>query len=165
ANRSLVYIPRSASEINLVNYSAGGVVVTAAEQWNRLNALIEDDKYLSANRGKYAEKNGAWAPFETQFDVSLRHDFGLNVNGQRQRLQLMADIQNFANLINNEWGARYFVPGNFNNYYLYQFEGYEADGSTPRFTFRSDAVGLERYNVSGTSSRWRMRFGVKYMFN
>lgn len=165
ANRSLVYIPRSANEINLVNYTAGGQTVTAAQQWERLNRVIEDDKYLSGNRGKYAEKNGAWAPFETQFDISLRHDFGLNVNGQRQRLQLMADVQNFANMLNNEWGARYFVPGNFNNYYLYQFEGYEADGSTPRFTFRSDAVGLERYNVSGTSSRWRMRFGVKYMFN
>lgn len=165
ANRSLVYIPRSANEINLVNYTAGGQTVTAAQQWERLNRLIEDDKYLKNNRGKYAEKNGAWAPFETQFDISLRHDFGLNVNGQRQRLQLMADVQNFANMLNNEWGARYFVPGNFNNYYLYQFEGYEADGSTPRFTFRSDAVGLERYNVSGTSSRWRMRFGVKYMFN
>lgn len=165
ANRSLVYIPRSANEINLVNYTAGGQTVTAAQQWERLNRLIEDDKYLKNNRGKYAEKNGAWAPFETQFDISLRHDFGLNVNGQRQRLQLMADVQNFANMLNNEWGARYFVPGNFNNYYLYQFEGYEADGSTPRFTFRSDAVGLERYNVTGTSSRWRMRFGVKYMFN
>jgi len=164
-NRSLVYIPRSANEINLVNYTAGGVVVTAAEQWNRLNALIEDDKYLSANRGKYAEKNGAWAPFETQFDISLRHDFGLNVNGQRQRLQLMADIQNFANMLNNEWGARYFVPGDFNNYFLYQFEGFESDNSTPRYTFRSDAVGLDRYNIAGTSSRWRMRFGVKYMFN
>jgi hypothetical protein len=164
-NRSLVYIPRNANEINLVNYTSGGQTVTAAQQWERLNRFIEDDKYLSKNRGKYAEKNGAWAPFETQFDIALRHDFGLNVNGQRQRLQLMADIQNFANMLNNEWGARYSVPGDFNNYFLYQFEGYEADGSTPRFTFRSDATGLERYNVTGTSSRWRMRFGVKYMFN
>lgn len=165
ANRSLVYIPRSANEINLVNYTAGGQTVTAAQQWERLNRLIEDTKYLKNNRGKYAEKNGAWAPFETQFDIALRHDFGLNVSGQRQRLQLMVDIQNFANMLNNEWGARYFVPGNFNNYYLYQFEGFEADGSTPRYTFRSDAVGLDQYNISGTSSRWRMRFGVKYMFN
>lgn len=165
ANRSLVYIPLNASNINLVNYTAGGVTVTAAEQWERLNRLIQDDKYLSKNRGKYADKNAAWAPFETQFDIALRHDLGLNVNGQRQRIQLMADIQNFSNLLNNEWGARYFVPGSFNNYYLYQFEGYEANGTTPRFTFRSDAVGLERYNVAGTSSRWRMRFGVKYMFN
>lgn len=165
ANRSLVYIPRNASDINLVPYTAGGVTYTAAQQWEWLNKTIEDDKYLKNNRGKYAEKNGAWAPFETYIDLSLRHDLGLNVNGQRQRLQLMLDVQNFANMLNNEWGARYFVPGNFNNYYLYQFEGYETNGTTPRFTFRQNTTGLDRYGISQVSSRWRMRFGVKYMFN
>jgi hypothetical protein len=165
ANRSLVYIPRTAADINLVSYTAGGVTVTPAQQWAWLDAVIKDDKYLSKNRGKYAEKNAAWAPFETFFDVALRHDLGLNVAGQRQRIQLMADVQNFLNLLNPEWGARYFVNGNFNNYYLYQFEGYESNGTTPRFTFRQNTTGLDRYGVSGTSSRWRMRFGVKYMFN
>lgn len=165
ANRSLVYIPRTASEINLVPYTVSGVTYTAAQQWEWLNKVIEDDSYLKNNRGKYAEKNGAWAPFETYIDLSLRHDLGLNVNGQRQRLQLIADIQNFANMLNNEWGARYFVNGNFNNYYLYQFEGYESNGTTPRFTFRQNATGLDRYGISQVSSRWRMRFGVKYMFN
>jgi len=78
-NVSLVYIPKDASEINLVDYKAGDVTVTAAEQWQRLNTFIEDDKYLSKNRGSYAEKNGAWAPFTTTFDLSIRQDLGISI--------------------------------------------------------------------------------------
>ncbi|MFN2394155.1 MAG: carboxypeptidase regulatory-like domain-containing protein [Bacteroidales bacterium] len=164
-NRSLAYIPASASEINLVDYEVDGTVVTAAEQWANLNSVIEDDKYLSENKGGYAEKNGAWSPFATIFDVAIRHDFGLNLGGQRHRFQISVDIANFGNMLNSEWGTQYSVPGDFNNYYLYQFEGYADDGTTPQFTFRDDRVGLERFNIQGLSSRWSMLFGVKYMFN
>jgi len=164
-NRSLIYIPANASEINLVDYSVGDNVVTAAQQWENLNNLIEDDKYLSNNRGSYAEKNGAWSPFGTYFDIAVRHDFGLNLGGQRHRFQVSLDIANFGNMLNPNWGTVYSVPGDFNNYYLYQFEGYEADGTTPQFTFRNDQTGLDRFNISGLASRWSMLLGLRYMFN
>lgn len=164
-NRSLAYIPNDASEINLIDYTVGGNTITAAEQWTNLNTVIEDDKYLSNNRGEYAEKNGAWSPFATIFDLAIRQDVGLNIAGQRHRFQLSLDIGNFGNLLNSEWGTIYTVPGDFNNYYLYQFEGYAEDGTTPQFTFRNDEVGLERFNIAGLTSRWSMLFGVRYMFN
>lgn len=164
-NRSLVYIPETQADINLVEYTVDDRTVTVAEQWNNLNALIEDDKYLSENRGGYAEKNGAWAPFSTFFDVSLRHDFGLSFSGQTHKFQVSLDIKNFSNMINNDWGTVYTIPGDFNNYNLYQFEGYEADGSTPQFTFRDSEVGLERFNIHGLNSRWSMLLGLRYMFN
>lgn len=165
ANRSLVYIPKSASDINLISYTAGGVTFTPEQQWASLNQVIEDDPYLRNNRGSYAEKNASWAPFTSLFDVALRQDFGLNIAGQKHRFQLSLDIANVGNMINNEWGTVYSVIGNFNNYYLYQFEGYEADGTTPRFTFRSNASGLDRFSIADVASRWTMLFGVRYMFN
>lgn len=164
-NRSLAYIPRNASEINLVDYTSGGQTVTAAEQWNKLNNLIESDSYLDSRRGKYAEKNGDWSPFVSIFDLGIRQDVGIRAGGQLHRLQLSLDISNIANMLNKDWGVVYNVPGNFNNYYLYQFEGYEGDGTTPQFTFRDGETGDERYNISGFSSRWRMRVGVRYLFN
>lgn len=164
-NRSLVYIPASQSEINLVDYTVDGQTVTAAEQWGNLNNLIDDDNYLSERRGQYAEKNGAWGPFSAMFDVAVRHDFGLELGGEVHRLQFSLDIFNFANMLNNEWGTQYSIPGDFNNYFLYQFEGYEADGTTPQFTFRDDEVGKDRYDISGSVSRWRMRAGIRYLFN
>ncbi len=166
ANRSLVFIPNDASDINLVDYTSGDVTVTAAEQWTNLNNLIEDDKYLSKNRGKYAEKNGAWAPFTTIFDVAIRHDFGLKFGSNTHKFQLSLDIANVGNMLNKDWGTIYTIPGTqFNNYLLYQFEGYESDGTTPKFTFRNDKTGLDSYGIANFASRWNMLFGVRYIFN
>ena len=164
-NVSLAYIPADASEINLIDYTVGENVITAAQQWENLNRLIEDDKYLSANRGKYAEKNGAWGPFSTIFDIALRQDFGMTFSGQRHRFQLSVDIKNFGNMLNSEWGTIYTIPGSWNNYFLYQMEGYAADGTTPQFTFRSSDVGMDRFGIAGLASRWSMLVGVRYMFN
>lgn len=165
-NRSLVYVPASASDINLVDYTlSNGTVVTAAEQWNNLNALIEDDPNLANSRGGYAEKNGSWSPFTGIFDLAIRQDLGTVIGASSNRLQLSLDVFNVANMLNGKWGVNYFVPGDFNNYFLYDFEGYAADGTTPEFTYRDEELGSDRFNVAGTSSRWRMRLGVRYLFN
>ena len=164
-NRGLIYIPEDASDINLIDYTVNGQVVTAAQQWENLNNLIEDDDYLSDNRGGYADKNGAWTPFVSIFDFSVRQNLGIRAGGQTHRLQVSLDISNVANLINNEWGTVYSVPGDFNNYTLYQFEGYEADGTTPQFTYRGTETGKDRFDIDGFNSRWQMRFGVRYLFN
>jgi Carboxypeptidase regulatory-like domain/TonB-dependent Receptor Plug Domain len=166
SNRTLIYVPETAADINLVDYvDANGITVNAAEQWAELDALINDDKWLDKQRGGYAEKNGSRTPFEHNFDFAIRQDLGVLAGGRAHKFQLSLDIFNLANLLNKDWGARYFVPGNFNNYFLYQFEGYATDGTTPTFTYRDDRLGKDRFNISGTSSRWRMRLGVRYIFD
>jgi len=160
-NRTLAYIPANRNEINLV--AVGNL--TADQQWTNLNNYIENSKYLSGRRGKYAEKNGAWAPFTAIFDIGVRQDVGINVGGQRHRLQLSADIMNVANMLNPEWGVQYTVPGSFNNYELYNFAGYEADGTTPKFTYTGTKINEDSFNIASLTSRWRMQFGVRYMFN
>jgi hypothetical protein len=166
-NRSLIYVPRDLSEINLKEYTAGGVTVTVDEQWANLNAMIESDPGLSSKRGSYVEKNGSFAPFNHVFDLVIRQDLGADLGGDMHKIQLSFDIFNVANLLNKNWGAFYATPGSdFNNFQLYQFDGYEADGTSPKFSYRlGDATGKDIFNISGTSSRWRMRIGVRYMFN
>ena len=164
-NRSLIYIPESASDINLVDYESGGQTITAAQQWEQLNAFIEDDSYLKDHRGSYAEKNGAWSPFSSIFDLAVRQDFGIRTGGQNHRFQLSLDISNIGNLLNSDWGTVYTVPGDFNNFFLYQFEGYEADGTTPKFTYRENEIGRDSFDINSLSSRWRMTFGLRYFFN
>ena len=166
-NRSLVYVPASIDEINLVPYTrSDGTVVSPQAQWDQLNTIINDDDHLSDRRGGYAEKNGSWLPYSAIFDLSIKQNVGVNIGGSLHRFELSADIFNIGNLINNNWGTNYIVRG-FNNYYdLYQFEGYENDGTTPQFTYRDEGeTGVERFNITGTSSRWRMQFGVRYKFN
>ncbi|MEM6397029.1 MAG: TonB-dependent receptor [Bacteroidota bacterium] len=163
--RSLVYVPANASEINLVPVTVGGETISPEEQWRRLDAFIEDNNHLSDRRGQYVEKNGSWSPFISNFDLSIRQDVGDILGTSSHRLQLSLDIFNVANLINNEWGTVYFNPGSDNNYRLYNFEGYAADGTTPTFSFTEENTGLDDFNIAGTASRWRARIGLRYIFN
>lgn len=160
-NRSLVYIPETIDDINLVEDNG----VSPEEQWELLNAFIEDDPYLSKNRGSYAEKNSNWQPFVSFLDFSLRQDFGVKAGGKLHRMQISWDVFNLANLINPEWGVRYSIPGSNNNFFLYNFEGYEADGTTPTFSYTEEETGIDAFNISDFSSRWRMRLGLRYIFN
>ncbi len=164
-NRSLIYIPASQSEINLVDIknSAGVVTLSANEQWENLNRFIEDDPYLSENRGGYAEKNSNFLPFRSQIDVAIRQNIGFNAAGTAQRLQVSFDVFNFGNLLNSKWGVRYNVPGDFNNYELYTLTGGNPD--TPRYNYTGTGTGKEELNISTFGSLWRARVGLRYIFN
>ena len=167
ANRSLVYVPTDINDIRLVEYSVGTEVVTVEEQWENLNRMIESDPGLRDFRGQYVEKNGSFAPFNHILDLAIRQDFGTDLGGNLHKFQISLDIFNFANLLNKDWGAFYSTPGDeFNNFTLYQFDGFEADGSTPKFTYRlGEDTGKDIFAIGGTASRWRMRLGVRYILN
>lgn len=163
--RSLIYVPADANDINLIDYEDDGVNITATQQWENLNAFIEDDSHLSERRGDYAEKNGGRAPWVSFLDLAIRQDFGLSLGEKTHKFQLSFDVFNLANLINPSWGVRYNVPGDFNNYQLLSFEGFDTNGTTPLYTFREDEVGRDTYDVNRFSSRWQARVGVRYIFN
>jgi hypothetical protein len=166
-NRTLAYVPASRDEINLIDWTDddGNVILTADEQWANLDAFIEDDAHLSERRGDYAEKNGRFAPWETILDLAVRQDLGIKTGGNTHKLQLSLDVFNFLNLINKDWGVRYFVPGSNNNYELVNFEGFEDGTLRPTYTFREESVGREAFDIANFSSRWQMRLGVRYIFN
>ncbi|MEZ4987490.1 MAG: carboxypeptidase regulatory-like domain-containing protein [Saprospiraceae bacterium] len=161
AYNSLIWVPANASEINLIEKNG----LTPAQQWDLLNAFIESDPYLSENRGQYADKNSNWMPYTGFLDLSLRQDFGVKAGGKTHKLQLSWDVFNLANLLNSSWGARYSAPNGFNTYHLYTFEGYEADGTTPRFSFTNDKTGKDALVINDFTSRWRMRLGLRYIFD
>lgn len=155
--RSLIYIPKDQNDIVLVEKDD----VSAAEQWNQLNDYIEQDAYLSANRGAYAERNSNRAPFNHSVDLKVTQNLFFDVKGKEQKLQLTLDIFNVANLINSDWGTIYTNPFAFQ---ILNFEGYAADGTTPQFSFTEPTRGDESFNIDNLLSRWRGRIGVRYSF-
>ena len=163
--RSLIYVPRDASDINLIDFQDGDNTVTAAEQWANLDAFINDDPHLSDRRGQYAEKNMGRAPWVNFIDLAIKQDFSINAGGSNHRFQASFDVFNLANLINSNWGVRYNIPGDFNNYELLNFEGFAADGTTPEYTYRQDQLGEDTYDISDFTSRWQARVGLRYIFN
>ncbi len=160
--RSLIYVPASSNEIVLVQDGDR----TPEQQWNDLNAYIENDDYLRDRRGRYTERNESRLPFESILDLRFLQDFFIETGGgKRNTLQFSLDIFNFSNLLNDEWGRRYFVRND--NIELIDFAGFAADGTTPTFTFDGEAGEADFRSIDDSgvrSSRWQMQMGVRYIF-
>jgi outer membrane receptor protein involved in Fe transport len=154
----LLFVPASLEQINLVNItnSAGAVTSTRVQQWENLNAFIENDPYLRERRGRYTERNGARTPWEHHFDLRLTQDLGLVTGKVKNTLQLTFDIFNVGNLINKNWGRSYFVS---NQAVTLISTARNVNG----FNYnRSNPVG---WDISDLGSRWQGQFGLRYLFN
>ncbi|MEM8998795.1 MAG: carboxypeptidase regulatory-like domain-containing protein [Bacteroidota bacterium] len=165
-DNALIYVPRSASEINLVNLtdSDGNIIATPEEQWAALDAFIENDDYLSGRRGRYAQRNAARAPWSHVVDLKFLQDFYIKKGDSKHTLQVSLDIFNFTNLLNKDWGKRYFVD-NFGEAALISTV---SGGPDPAFTFDPATTidDFEQLDDSGIqSSRWQMQLGLRYIFN
>ncbi|MBS1976109.1 MAG: TonB-dependent receptor [Bacteroidetes bacterium] len=163
----LIYVPASQSDIILKDITnSDGTKYTAAQQWTDLNAYIDQDKYLNAHRGQYAERNGAIMPWRDQLDFRLLQDFYIKTGEKRNTLQLSFDVFNMGNMLNSSWGLMK-TP---NRTALLTFQGYDATGH-PTFTYpyldAANKVPLTttyRYDL-GLLSRWQFQFGLRYIFN
>ncbi len=163
-NRTLFYVPLNENDINFI-----GTPEEQAAQWSALNTFIEDEDYLSQNRGKFVERNHSRAPFSNVMDLRIMQDLRINAGGKTHTLQLTADIFNFTNLLNAAWGRRYFL---FSSYNLTEFEGFLVDDNgnettIPTYSFEApEDFPFTDIDDSGTqSSRWQAQLGVRYLFN
>jgi len=158
----LIYIPNAQSDIIFV-----GTPDEQQAQWNELNAFIEQDDYLSENRGSYAERNAARLPWTNIFDLKFSQNLVV-FEKSSQILQLTIDLFNIGNMINKDWGRIYYASDN--NIGIIKFEGMEADANSdytvPTFSFtRPKNDEPWQLDDSGlNSSRWQAQIGVRYIF-
>ena len=135
-------------------------LTSADAQAQAFEAFIEQDDYLSENRGEIAERFGLLNPWYSNLDLKIVHTFGFNTGSSRQRLQLNLDILNVTNLLNSDWGVRQVAS---------------PAATSPLTLVGTDANGRNQYNFSGAEttfiddpglfSRWQVQIGVKYLFN
>lgn len=160
SRNDLIYIPRNASEINLIPItdSQGNITVTAEQQWENLNNFIENNEYLRENRGNYASRNDSKTPWNHRLDSKLNYD--LNLNGKKS-LSISLDIFNVFNLVNKNWGRLVFVPNVVNsNFSLLRFRGIE--NNEPNFQF--SVTDKTPWVVDTENSRWKMQLGATFRF-
>lgn len=86
----LFFVPANQGQVGVINGT-----------WDQLNAYIENDPVLSKQRGKIIDKHSAWGPWTNTLDLAT--SLGFNVSGRR--IELRADVQNFLNVLNKEWGT------------------------------------------------------------
>lgn len=166
-DNALIYVPANASEIIFA-----GDAAEQAQQWERLNFLIENDDYLRDRRGQYAERNGSRGPWNHVVDLKFLQDIYFRSGEKKHTLQLSIDIFNFTNLINKDWGVRNFIRSN-----VQPLQTVSTSDSTPVFSFVDsvltyDADGnptglnVEEVDDFGLqSSRWQAQVGLRYIFN
>ena len=164
-DNALFFVPESASDVNLVPITDrnGVVTSTVAEQEAALDAFIDGNDYLSSRRGQYAERNADRARWSHIVDLRVVQDIKLKSGKNNHTLQLTADVFNFTNLLNKNWGVRYFAD----DISVLQVEngGGTAD---PEFVFDPNDVSRTDNLIDDLgiqSSRWQAQLGIRYTFN
>ena len=124
-------------------------------QRTALEAFIQQDDYLSENRGQYVAKYGILSPWYSRLDIRILQDYAVS---ESNKLQLSIDILNAGNMLNSDWGVRQLpqntqpigVSFDTNGDPVYSFD------TTLEDTFVDDP---------GLLSRWQVQFGLRYIFN
>jgi hypothetical protein len=166
----LIFVPKDASQIKLVNASAVGGVAdtrTQAELWSQLDAFISNNPYLSTRRGEFAERQALVLPWVHRADLNFTHDFYIKVKESKHTLRFTADIYNFTNFISKDLGIQQ-IPTTMTPL---NFVRLDTDGKTPVFSFpyldgrnKVPFTDSFRDNV-GFGSRYQIQLGVRYLFN
>ena len=192
-NVQLAYVPQSSNDIVLVDATSvagtGALRAAPSSVGAALDNYINNDNYLSTRRGQYTERNGARTPWINEADVRFMVEAHLgNLNPDAtgvvaagHTIQISLDLINVGNLINSNWGRRYFTDDTFNStsgFGLTQVGFAKADGtlsrsysaSTPttpgadRPAFTYSPLTTLPYAIDAFASRWQGQLGIRYSF-
>lgn len=172
ATNDLMFIPSYEGQINLVKADANDPR-TPKQMWNQLNAFINQDPYLSKNRGKYAERNGVILPYFKRVDLHLAQDFFVMAGKKRNTIEVTFDIINFGNMLNRAWGQYYTSFTGFNNgsSTVLKYMGTKDANGKLNYTFpyadNGNQIPLSSSFKTDPSifSRWQAQVGLRYIFN
>lgn len=178
SGNDLMYIPNSASELrfapltvtNTVNGVAVNTTYSEADQQKAFDDYINQDEYLSSNRGGYAQRNGATLPMLHRLDLSITQDIFIKSGSKKNSLQIRADILNFTNLLNNSWGVSQRVT----NVNVLSSNSYDAAKNLPVYRLATqtlDDAAQTRVLIKDTyqknssvSDVWQAQLTLRYTF-
>ncbi|WP_407521033.1 TonB-dependent receptor [Lacibacter sp. MH-610] len=163
----LMYVPRNQSEIIFVPIT-GATPYSAQAQWDAFNKFI-DNSPLKKRRGQYVTRNEALYPWLHNVNFQLQQDFYVKTKGgTTHTLRLQADIINFANMINRDWGVRYFsYLGQTGNLTPLIFDSVDPTTGAPRYRMQtvSGQLPTKPFQINRSiASVWGMQVGVRYLF-
>ena len=166
-NNDLLFIPLKGSDIRFSSLTVGTRVYTEAEQQSAFDEFIEQDPYLKNRRGQYAERNGGLLPYLHRLDLSVAQDFFVRIGGKKNSFQIRADILNFTNMLNKDWGVSQratapqllnFVSRDANNVPSYRL-------ATQKLVDGSTILAKDTYQFnSSVFDVWSAQLGIRYTF-
>ena len=164
SGNDLLYVPRNQSEMNFLalNATSSAPAASVQEQKDAFEAFINQDKFLSANRGKIIERNAVLQPYIVRMDFSTQLELFRNIGKNRHTIQLRADIFNIGNYFNNASGVSNFV----NTFNPLQAAGLDANG-VPVFRMNrvNNSINYTTYRKgTGVGDVWSAQLGIRYIF-
>lgn len=165
----LMYVPRNQSEIIFVPIT-GSTPYSAQAQWDAFNQFIENSP-LKRRRGQYVTRNEALFPWVHNVNAQFQQDFYVkSKNGTIHTLRFQADVINFANMINRNWGVRYLnYQGGGGNITPLIFDSVDPTTGAPRYRMQTVAttgqLPTRPFQLNRSiSSVWGMQIGIRYLF-
>jgi hypothetical protein len=171
----LLFVPMKATDLRFVpiTQTLGGitqVLYTEAQQAEAFDKYIEQDSYLKGRRGQYVERNSNVLPMLHRLDLSVTQDFYLKIAGKKNSFQFRADILNFTNFINRDWGISQRAtnpnilsvsqaPSLTNNFIPGYQMALQTDNQGKRFLTRDTFV-----NNASVFDVWQAQFTLRYTF-
>ncbi|QLE00068.1 TonB-dependent receptor [Galbibacter sp. BG1] len=157
-NNDLIYIPTS-EEVQQMRFDDQGPIAPEA-QAAAYEGYIQQDEYLSENRGGYMERYGALSPWRSRIDLKILQDFNFKVAGDKTNtIQFSIDVLNFGNMLNSNWGV-VETPRNVNPIAVTEIDA----NNVPTYSF--DPSLTETFIPSSDiNSRWQAQVGLRYIFN
>lgn len=138
---SLIYIPTDAELANMPFASEDNKAA--------FKKFIEEDSYLSKNRGEYSTRGGVVAPMVHRFNFKVSQDVNFNIAGKVTTLQLGLDINNIGNLINSNWG----LAKSLNSEGILAYNGGKYTFTAPQIT-----------TYKGVANTWQMLLSARLFF-
>lgn len=152
--RSLFYVPSGPNDplVDLSNLSQMEI--------NQLFNFLESSG-LNEYAGEISPRNGFKSDWWGKIDLRFEQQVPGLFDGHK--LRLILDIDNFTNLLNDDWGVYRELPfgGSGHNAAIVESE-ISADGS--QFVFTDTNLGAAEQNVFIGPSTWQINFGVRYDF-
>jgi hypothetical protein len=154
-NNDLMFTPTDA-QLDQMTFS--GTAAEGATQKAAFKAYINQDKYLSANRGAVVEKYGLLSPWFSSVDLRILQDFNFKVAPTKTNtVQISLDLLNLGNLLSSNLGVRQQVVNT-------QPVGVSVNAAgVPVYSFDKNLTSTF-INDFTLASRWQLQLGARYIF-
>lgn len=157
----LIYVPEEASQLPASIVTQG-----------LLAQALRTDECLAEFRGELLERNACRTPWQHRLDLRASH----TVHAGSTRIRFEADVINFLNLLNSDWG---WVQTVRSNVPLLEPVGRGGDGFGPGGTLISrwgggvlpaqdeegQLVPTDPWSISSPASQWQAQFGIHVTFD
>ena len=169
--QSLLYVPSGPgmNDDPLVRYEFDADPVTNQAILDHFNRVAETTG-LSDYRGQIAERNAFRNPWTTRIDLRFAQEVPLAFLPGSHSGTFFLDIENFTNLLNDEWGVFREVPfGATGRNRSVAIVSADIDAATNQYVFTdfNDRIFLENesiYQRNRSVSQWQIQWGFRYEF-